>query len=192
MFKYPKHFHLGKIIKAHGLHGDVSCSFDTDSPRSYAKLKGFFLEINHTLLPYFITSIKLNGDEAIVSLEEVKTVEQANKLKGADIYLPLEQLPKPPKDEFYWHDLLGCEIIDEELGALGTIEEVVETSGHNLLTFKYQNKEVLVPFVKQFIKQVDIKAKKLEVQLPDGLLDIYLAETNAERDDALEEETETE
>lgn len=187
MFHHPKHFQLGKILRSHGLKGELVCSLDTDVPEAYAKLKGFFLEINHTLLPYFVKSIKINGNEALISLEDVTTSEQANRLKGADIYLPLEKLPKIAKDEFYWHDLLGAELIDEELGLLGTIDDVIETSGHNLLSFNYQGKEVLFPFVKEFVKDFDLKTKKVEIKLPEGLLDIYLA-TAVEKDDDLEGE----
>jgi 16S rRNA processing protein RimM len=190
MFKYPKHFHLGKIIKTHGLHGDVVCSFDTDNPAAYAKLKSVFLEVHNTLLPFFIKRIKWNGAEAIVSLDDITSADQAGKLKGADIYLPLEKLPKPRKNEFYWHDLLGSELIEKELGPLGKIQDIIETSGHNLLSFEYQGKEVLLPFVKEFVLEVDLESKIVQVQLPDGLLDIYLAETNTEKDDAFEEEKE--
>jgi len=189
MFNHPKHFQLGTIIRTHGLKGEIVCSLDTDVPEAYAKLKGFFLEINHSLLPYFIKSIRMNGSEATISLEDITTSDQAAKLKGAGIYLPLEKLPKIAKDEFYWHDMLGAELIDTELGPLGTIEDVIETSGHNLLSFTYQGREVLFPFVKEFVKDFDLKAKKVEITLPDGLLDIYLA-TATEKDDDLEGENE--
>src|SRR5689334_3914051 len=101
MFQHPKHFHLGKILRTHGLKGEIICSLDTDVPEAYTKLKGFFLEINGTLLPYFVKTIKINGGEATISLEDVTTSDQAAKLKGADIYLPLDKLPKIAKDEFY-------------------------------------------------------------------------------------------
>ncbi len=188
MFKYPQHFHLGKVIKSHGLQGDVLCFLDTDQPAAYSKLKGVFLEMNQHLLPFFIKRIKVMGEEAIVSFEDIQTVDQANKLKGSDIYLPLDKLPKPGKNEFYWHDLLGCELIDEELGTLGTVEDVMETSGHHLLSFTYQGNEVLFPFVKEFVKEFDLTTKKVQIHLPEGLLDIYLTASPAEKDDDLEEE----
>jgi len=188
MLKHPEHFQLGKIGRTHGLHGDVIAILDTDKPSAYAKLEGFFLEVNHTFLPYFIRKISIRGNEAHISLEGITNVEQATRLKGADIYLPIDKLPKPTKGEFYFHDLLGCRLIDQSLGELGTVEDIIETAGQKLISFHYQEKEVLLPFVKQFVTEIDLDGKTLKTQLPEGLIELYMEETKAEKDDAFEEE----
>jgi 16S rRNA processing protein RimM len=187
MYKHPNHFQLGRIVRTHGLAGDLICTLDTDKPQAYIKLKAFFLEVEGRLLPYFIKKITLKGNDAVVSLEGIIHSDQATKLKGAGIFLPLDQLPKPTKDEFYLHDLTGCVLVDENLGEIGVVESIIETGGQDLLSIQYKGKEVLVPFVKHFVTDIDIPAKKLTSHLPEGLLDIYLEE-KAIKDDGLEEE----
>jgi 16S rRNA processing protein RimM len=187
MLKHPNYFQLGRILRTHGLAGDVVCLFETEKPQAYTKLKGFFVESNGMLLPHFIEKISLRGEEALLSLEGIKTSDQAAKLKGAAIYLPIDKLPKLPKDEFFIHDMLGCQLSDVNLGVLGTVEDIVETAGQSLIVFQYQGKEVLLPFVKEFVTDIDLEKKELKTQLPDGLLDIYLEEKKGEQDDALDE-----
>ena len=190
MHKHPNHFNLGRIGRTHGLTGDLICVLDTDKPHAYAKLDAFFLEINNQFLPYFIRKFSIRGSEAYISLEGVTNVEQASRLKGAEIYLPLEKLPKPGKNEFYFHDLIGCTLTDKNHGELGVVEEIIETAGQKLISFTHQGKEVLIPFVKQFVTTIDTENKTLKTELPVGLLELYLEETRAEKDDALEEEEE--
>lgn len=189
MHKHPKHFQLGRVLRSHGLAGDVVCLLDTDHPEYYAKQKAFFLEINHSLLPYFIKKVNLKGADAIISFEGITTSEQASKLKGSEIYLPLEALRKPSKNEFYLHDVIGCTLIDDQLGELGVIESLIEATGNNLLTLTYQGSEVLVPLVKEFVYDIDIEHKTLKSRLPEGLLELYL-EKKVEKDDAFDEEDE--
>ncbi len=187
MHKHPNHFNLGRIGRTHGLAGDLICVLDTDKPHAYVKLDAFFLEVNNQFLPYFIRKFSIRGSEAYISLEGVTNVEQASRLKGAEIYLPLEKLPKPSKNEFYFHDLIGCTLIDKAHGELGVVEEIIETAGQKLIAFSHLGKEVLIPFVKQFVTEIDTDTKILKTEIPDGLLELYLTETKAEKDDALEE-----
>jgi 16S rRNA processing protein RimM len=176
MLKHPQHFQLGRISRTHGLQGELVAILDTDKPHQYTKLDGFFLEINQKLIPHFIQKISIRGSEARILLEGISTIEQATKFKGAEIFLPLEKLPKPQKDEFYFHDLLGCQLEDTTYGLLGTVEDVIDASAQKLLFFHYQGKEVLLPLVKEFVTEIDLKNKMLKTSIPDGLLELYMEE----------------
>ena len=190
MLKHPDYFHLGKILRSHGLTGNLICVFDTDKPESYSKLESVLLERNNSLLPYFVKKVTLKGHEVHLLLEGIDTAEKASVLKGCDIYLPLNKLPKRSKNEFYIHDLLGCNLTDINLGELGTVEDVIETAGQNLLSFNYKGAEILLPFVKEFVINVDIQGKAVSTNIPEGLIDIYTQPSKHQKDDALEEESE--
>ena len=186
MHKHPNHFQLGKVLRTHGLAGDLVCLFDTEKPEAYAKLKSIFIESGSFLQPFSVRKITFRPNDVLLAIDGYNTPEQAAKFKGADIYLNLEALPKAPKNEFYLHDLVGCTIIDAHHGELGIIESVIETTGQNLLAFTYQGSEVLVPFVDAFVKEINLSEKKLHSELPEGLLELYL-ETKPVKDDGDDE-----
>jgi len=188
MLKHPDYFHLGKIVRTHGLNGNMICVFDTDKPESYLKLESVFLEKGSNFLPYFVKKITLKGPEVHLTLEGIDSSEKAATIKGSEIYLPLSKLPKRSKDEFYIHDLLQCKLIDSVHGELGVIEDIIETAGQDLISFTYKGSEVLLPLVKEFVTNVDLTQNVVHTSLPDGLLEIYTSTAKVERDDAFEEE----
>ena len=188
MLKHPDYFQLGRIVRAHGLTGNMICILDTDKPEAYLKLESLFLERNNTLLPYFVKKIILKGPDAHLTLEGIDNAEKATALKGAEIYLPLNKLPKMSKNEFYIHDLLECKLIDSLHGELGVVEDIIETAGQSLISFTYKGSEVLLPFVKDFVTDVDLSSKTVKTTLPDGLLEIYTSTVKEVKDDALEED----
>jgi 16S rRNA processing protein RimM len=176
-------FQLGYISKTHGVQGEVTFVLDVDNPEEYDNLESVFLEINNKLVPFFVTHFQLQREKAIVKLEDVNNFENADKLVGCALYLPLTQLPELEEDQFYYHDIISYQIIDENKGALGTIANVYELPHQDLIAMTYQNKEVLIPITDEFITKVDHQKKELHVDLPEGLLEIYLTDTEEKPDD---------
>jgi 16S rRNA processing protein RimM len=167
-------YELGFISKPHGLKGDVSVIIDADFPEAYKELESVFIEQDKQLVPFFITSLKLSGNKAILSLEESTSIETAQKLKGAKLYLPLDFLPELGPDQFYFHEIIGYEISDPKLGLLGKITTVYDAGPQDLIAFIHMGKEVLLPVNKDTIIKVEKAAQVLHVSIPEGLLDIYL------------------
>jgi 16S rRNA processing protein RimM len=169
-------YELGRIIKPHGLKGEVQILLDVDYPEDYEDMESVFVEQKGELVPYFIESIKIRTNLVIVKFEGIENSEAAKKLKNAVLYLPEDQLEDLEEDEYYMHELVGCLVIDEIVGELGTVKTVHSLPAQNLLALDYQNKEVLIPIIEHFVLKVDKEAKKIMVKLPDGLLDVYLAD----------------
>jgi 16S rRNA processing protein RimM len=181
-------FQLGYIAKTHGVQGEVTFVLDVDNPEDYDQLESVFIELNGKLVPFFITNFQLQREKAIVKLEDVNSFESADKLVGKTLHLPLTQLPELEEDQFYYHDIIGYLIIDKEKGALGTIANVYELPHQDLIAMTYQNKEVLIPITDEIVTKVIHKKQELYVELPDGLLEIYLTETEEKPDDEEGEE----
>ena len=119
----------------------------------------------------------MRGDKAIVALEEVESVEDAKALKGSELYLPLTLLPELADDQFYYHDLKGFALEDGNGVHIGEIAAVLEAGTQDLLQVNHETgKEVLVPLIDELLVKVDKAAKKLVMNLPEGLLDVYLSE----------------
>jgi len=164
-------YQLGEVIKTHALNGEVSILLDVDFPEQYENMESIFLLLGGNLVPFFIESIQINSNKALVKLEDVDSLEDASKLVKAQIYLPLSQLPKLPEGQYYYHDLVGTEVF-EKSALLGNVKEVIDLGGNQLLSVVKDKTEFLVPLTDEIVREVDLTEKKIEVELPEGLLDI--------------------
>jgi 16S rRNA processing protein RimM len=107
--------------------------------------------------------------------EDISNVDQAGELKGCKLFLPLNMLPESKGEDIYLHEYLGLQVIDNE-NELGKIIDYNEASAQIILVMEYKSKEVLFPLIDEVVTKVDKGAQKLFVQLPEGLLDVYLSE----------------
>jgi 16S rRNA processing protein RimM len=176
-------FELGIISKTHGLDGEVIVSFDVDDVSAYAELESFFVEIKGQLVPYIIEYFHPHKEKIIAKLEEVNTWEDAQKVLGKNIYLPLSFLPKLKEGQYYFHEIVGYTVEDEKLGKLGVITSYFTETAQPLLGMLYQGKEVLIPVNDDIVRKPNHEQKTLKVSLPEGLLEIYMTEDKLERDD---------
>lgn len=176
-------YQLGHITKTHGVSGELVLFLDVDQPGEYADLETILLEVKGELIPYFIESIAIvKGSRAIVAFEDVDTIEQAERLINCGAYLPLDEL-EPITDEtrFYFHEIVGYRIIDANEGELGTVRGVYAMNAQDLIAMDYQGKEVLIPINSEIVRTVDRANGQLNVALPDGLLAIYMEDTNSDK-----------
>lgn len=169
-------FQLGYITRKHGLQGEVSVFLDVDFPEDYTNLDSVFLAApsNDTLIPYFIESIQILENKAVIKFEGIDNADEAESLKSSQLFLPLDLLPELEENQFYYHEVIGYKIVDQNKGPLGVVKQIYEVPSHDLIGMEYQNKEVLVPVKDEIILRVDKKQKLLEVHLPEGLLELYL------------------
>ncbi len=167
-------FELGKITKTHGVKGEVILWIDVDFPEEYEEMDSVFLDVNGELVPFFMDSFQLRGNKAIVKFEDIETYEQAEPLVNLQAYLPLDVLPELDGDQFYYHEIVGFQVIDEKLGQLGKVRTVYTMQVQDLLVMDYQGKEVLIPIEDSIVLEADKEAQTIAVNLPDGLLEVYL------------------
>jgi len=173
------YFKLGKIVAAHGLKGELVLQHELGKKTDLKKLPALFLELKKdSFVPYFIRKAKGTTEkESLLLLEEIDTREKAQQLVGKLCWLPEEQF-KQYADKQAPASLLGYQIVEEEKEGskkiLGTIEEVIEQPQQLLCRILLKGKEVLIPLNESTLLAIDHKAKTVSVQLPEGLLDIYL------------------
>ena len=169
-------YQLGYVIKTHGLDGEVSILLDVDVPDDYHALESVFLAAkgSETLVPFFLEHIVIQQNKALVKFEDIDTIEQAEPLVKAELYLPLTSLPALSDDQYYYHEIVGFQVIDQQLGNLGTIKDVYSTAGQDLIAMDYQGKEALIPINDNIVVRVDKAQSTVHVDLPEGLLEVYL------------------
>ncbi|GAB4487952.1 MAG: ribosome maturation factor RimM [Raineya sp.] len=170
-------FELGKILKTHGLRGEVSIFLDVDYPEDYEEIKVVWLNIEGKLSAFEVEQIRLLPNKpqiALLKLVGIDKIEAIEPVIGATIYLPLSTLPELGEQQFYFHEVIGFEVVDENLGKLAAITNVYSFTEGSLLVMPYKGKEVLIPINDETIVKVDRQNKLLLVALPNGLLDVYL------------------
>ena len=169
-------YELGYISKTKGLDGEVYVQLDVDEPEDYENLESVFLEIKKNLVPYFIQYIDFQDKKVVIAFDDIETLDQAKDLVGSKLFLPLNNLPPLEEGQFYYHEVINFKITDQNLGELGTIIQIYETGNQDLIAMQFQGKEILIPLVDDFIIKIDREKNILFVNLPEGLLDIYLEE----------------
>ncbi|MDB4924085.1 ribosome maturation factor RimM [Mucilaginibacter sp.] len=167
-------FRIGSVLKTKGLKGEMQMYVDFDNLPDI-DFNALFIEIGGKLAPFFVESIKYNQkNSAYLYLEDVDTIEKASVLVRKDIYLPNKLKPKKKKSDFTLKDLIDFTAVDENEGELGKITAIHEYPQQLIAAVTYKNCEVLFPLNEEIIIGIDVVKEIVTVDLPEGLLDIYL------------------
>ncbi len=169
-------FYLGKIAKKFSFKGEVLIYLDTDEPELYENMESVFVEFNKNLVPFFIENSSLHKNDFLrVRFEDVDSEAEADKLIGLEVYLPLSMLPKLSGNKFYFHEVIGFEIEDKRLGTIGIIQSINDSTAQPLFEVLQNGvTEILIPMIDHFMVEVDRKNKKIVMDLPEGLVEMYL------------------
>ena len=168
-------FYLGKIAKKFSFKGEVLIYLDTDEPELYENMESVFVEFNKNLVPFFIENSSIHKNDFLrVQFEDVDNEEEADKLLGAAVYLPLSLLPKLEGNKFYFHEVIGFEIEDLRIGVFGKIQSINDSTAQPLFEVLNGDVEILVPMIDHFLVKIDRENKKVIMNLPEGLVEMYL------------------
>jgi 16S rRNA processing protein RimM len=168
-------YYIGRILKTYGNKGQVMVHLDVDDPSEYLGLESVYLDLHGERVPFFIDSIDLkHKNKAIFGFQDYSNIDDAECLKGMEMYLPLSSLPPLNEDQFYFHEIKGFHVSDATYGDLGIVEDVIELPHQSLLQVNHDGKEILIPIVDEIIVEVDKEMKVLHIEAPEGLIEIYL------------------
>jgi 16S rRNA processing protein RimM len=168
------YFFLGVVTKTFGYKGQVVVYLDTDEPEKYKTIEAVFIKEDDDMLPYMIEGFIYKGaNQAIVKFTDVDG-EIAKNLVKSELYLPLSFLPSLTGNKFYFHEVIGFEVIDKEKGNIGKCVDFMEISRQPIMQIDHNGKEILIPAVDDFFEKVDRKNRTITISAPAGLIDIYL------------------
>lgn len=168
-------FYLGKIAKKFSFKGEVLIYLDTDEPEMYEDLESVFVEFNKNLVPFFIENAQLHKNDFLkVRFEDVDNEEKADELIGREVYLPLSMLPELEGNKFYYHEVIGFDVIDKRLGNIGKIVSINDSAAQPLFEIDKDGIEILIPMIDDFIVEVNRNNKSISLNTPEGLVDLYL------------------
>jgi 16S rRNA processing protein RimM len=176
------------IVRPHGVRGEVAAEILTDFPERLTKLQRVTLW-NEIAAPRNVEVSRCwlshsRGGQAIFHFASSNSVDDAKKLVGFEVRIPLAERTKLPDGSYYISDLVGCEVVEKDGTKVGIVGDV-EINGDNvqgtpLLVVALDparaattnDGEILIPLAQDICVQVDVAARRIEVILPDGLLDV--------------------
>ena len=168
-------FFVGKIVKKYSFKGELLVKLDTDDPEQFLEMESVLVEQHKNLVPFFIEQLSLHKSTLLrVKFEEVENEADADALLGKELYLPLAMLPKLTGNKFYYHEIIGFEVMDTTHGAIGTIVGVNDSTPQHLFEIEFEKKEILIPINDEIIQKVDRENRTLHLQAPNGLIDLYI------------------
>ena len=175
---------IGYISKAHGVQGELRAVFDVYDIREYRKVKTLWggkrdKPMDELTLTSFKTQQKM---EVLIRLDGVTDRNQAEDMVGTTLYIPEAQLPNLPEGHFYYFEVIGFDVVDTNLGKLGTVKDFADGNAHDILMMTYQGHEVLIPVTDEFVGKADMEARTIETTLPEGLLEAYMGDGGEENE----------
>ena len=168
-------FYLGKIVSKYSFKGEVLVKIDTDQPELYDSMESVFVALRNNLVPFFISKCRLHKSQLLrIDFEDVNSEEDADKIMGSELYLPLSFLPKLEGNKFYFHEVIGFEVVDQKHGNIGIIQTVNDTTSQALFEILKGDKQLLIPINDDIIIKVVRENKTIHITTPEGLVDLYL------------------
>lgn len=154
---------LGKINGVYGVHGWVKVFSDTKPRVNIFEYQPWLVKLNGQWKTMKVIKSRPQGKGLVAQLESIDECEQAQRLVGAEIAVLKSQLPKPEKDEYYWSDLIGLEVLTLDGQSLGRLDSLFETGANDVMVVK-GDRERLVPFIQgQYIKEIDLTTGVMRV-----------------------------
>ena len=169
MIKREEVYKIGKLGKVHGIKGEISFLFDDDVfDRTDADY--LILDIDGILVPFFIEEYRFKTDSnALMKFEGMDRQEQTRELTGCDVYFPRE-LADGDNDGLSWAALVGFELVQTQTGEVVGKIASIDDSTINIL-FELENGK-LIPASEELITNVDTKKQQIEIELPEGILEL--------------------
>ena len=163
---------VGALIKPFGLKGEMRVYSMTDfAEERFAKGKTVYLKTENRREAFKVATFRIHKDEPLISFEGYQDINLIEKYAKAEIEIKKEDLHKLDEGEYYFFELKGLEVIDQKANPIGTVLRVEEGAANNVLRVQTnQKKEILIPYVPAFIKKVDLTAKRIIIQVIEGLL----------------------
>jgi 16S rRNA processing protein RimM len=164
---------VGRVGRAHGIRGQVTVDVRTDEPEARLAPGAVLLTDPEAVGPLLVSAGQVHSGRLLLTFEGVADRTAAEALRGTLLLAEVDPDVRPDDDEeWYDHQLVGLDVVLPDGTAVGEVREVLHLPGHDLLAVdRPDGSEALVPFVTEFVPEVDLAANRVVVTPPPGLLD---------------------
>ena len=165
---------VGRILGAWGIKGWFKVLAHSANPEALFSSKRWFILPTERGKQSFVGTLKIaikeskqHSDSVVATAFGIDDRVAAEALKGSRIFISRSSFPSVARDEYYWVDLIGLDVVNRERVALGVVKELLSTGPQTVLVLEYQQdgkiSERMIPFVSVFVDEVDIAAKCIRV-----------------------------
>jgi 16S rRNA processing protein RimM len=162
---------IGTVLKAQGIRGEIKVKPLTPRLERFKSLNKVYLK-KETIQTCSVEAVRLSNGFVYLKLKEIQSRTAAELLRGAEILVEQQELLELEPDEYFVHDLIGCRAVDEQGINLGKIVDVIQLSSNDVYVVQSDTgREILIPAIKDVVKQVIPESKLVVIHLLEGLLD---------------------
>ena len=176
---------LGYISRAHGLKGEMKFTFDVQDLSDYLEVKSIFIGKKDVPLEN-VKLMRLNpgsGNLAIIKIKGINSRNEAEELRGSEVWFPIARLAKLKEGQVFYYEIIGFQVVDKSHGPVGKIRDIYETGAEDLLIVDTPDgTEVMIPFRKPVYTGTDRETETVNVDMPEGLLELYVGENESKED----------
>jgi 16S rRNA processing protein RimM len=163
---------IGRIVRSHGLTGQVKVL-------SYLESQGVLDDLDQVAVGrnvretkvFFFDAVQKGKGSFIVKLRGIESREAAAALVGLSLWIPSEKMKGLSDDEYYWHEIIGLEVVTEDDRSLGKVVSVFPTGSNDVYVCRGNGREILLPAIGDVVRRIDRDRKVMEVRLLEGLAD---------------------
>ncbi len=170
--RHEDEFLLGKIVGSHGIKGRLKVRSETQIfERQLEKLKELTVYRGLSKRTFKLKGFEpYKGGTYLLELEGVTDRNSADELVGGEIWVKDSETVELEPDEFFYDELIGCQVLLENGDVVGEVREILQQPASDVLVVDTKDGEVLIPFISEFVKNVDVKGRKITITPIDGLI----------------------
>lgn len=172
----PNYLLVGKIANTHGIRGELKVWPETDFPeerfRNGNELLLVHPENEAQIVPVTVTAAREQKNLYIVKFRQFDNINQVEQYKGWSLKVTSDKKAKLAKDEFYFHDIIGCEVVTDDGEKVGTITEILRPGANDVwVVSREKRKPAYLPYIEDVVVSVDVAAKKVTIRMMEGLFE---------------------
>lgn len=172
-----EYLHVGRLVGTHGIRGEVRVLSDTDFPELRFAPGAHLLLMHRDLpdpLPLTVEKCRPHKKAFLVKFREWGNINDAEPYKGGQLAVPRSDEAPVQEDEgeFYFHHIIGCEVVTTDGDHLGQVKEILQLPANDVWVVRpkgKKGKELLLPFIKDVVKEVDTENRRITIQWMEGL-----------------------
>lgn len=161
---------VGRIVKVFGLRGEVVVKPLTSSPERFAQLAVVLVgPAEPDARPRTIASVRIGARGVRLGFTDVTDRTAAEALRGHFLYVAAKERITPPPGAYFVEDVVGLRVVDERDGEVGRVKDVLRMPAHDVYVIGTGAEDILLPAVKEFVREIDVERGEMRVRLLDGM-----------------------
>jgi len=161
---------VGKVVRAHGLRGELSVAILTEFPDRFETMEWVYLGDEFEATPYRLEGYRWHKSNILMTLAGISDRAQAEALRGQYVQVPVEEARTLPQGQYYLYQLVGLQVNTTAGDNLGKVVDIIETGANDVFVVEKNGQQVLLPDIPEVVQAIDIAKGQMVVTIIDGLI----------------------